>query len=123
MLILEFYTIEDFQLAENKVIAKLRLNPKHEIYTGHFPDQPIVPGVVQLQIVKELVEKATNQKMMMTEMSFAKFLRMIIPQTSALITFVIDFNQKNNAISFAAQITGEEVTYSKVKGTFSIVNQ
>ncbi len=29
---------------ENSYNVEVELNPEHEIYEGHFPEQPVVPG-------------------------------------------------------------------------------
>ena len=119
MLIKDFYTIEDFVTLENQVQAKIRLNPDHEVYKGHFPDQPVVPGVIQLQIIKELMEKTLNQKLMLAQMSFAKYLQAIIPGKTPIFDLVIDFKVKENTLSFMEIVKNNKVVYSKVKGTFS----
>ncbi|MDR0605106.1 MAG: hypothetical protein LBG80_12460 [Bacteroidales bacterium] len=37
----------------------VKLNCNHKIFSGHFPDNPILPGVCALQIAKELLQKST----------------------------------------------------------------
>jgi 3-hydroxyacyl-[acyl-carrier-protein] dehydratase len=43
--------------------ASFLLNPKHAIFAGHFPGQPVVPGVCMLQIIKEGLEQALDKKL------------------------------------------------------------
>jgi 3-hydroxyacyl-[acyl-carrier-protein] dehydratase len=38
--------------------VKIELNPTHAIFSGHFPNNPILPGVCALQIAKELLQKS-----------------------------------------------------------------
>lgn len=37
--------------------VRVMLNPQHSLYAGHFPQQPVVPGVCTLQMIKECLEK------------------------------------------------------------------
>jgi 3-hydroxyacyl-[acyl-carrier-protein] dehydratase len=120
MLIKDFYEITEFRFTENQVLAKISLNPDHEVYEGHFPEQPVVPGVIQLQIVKELLEKAVDQKLTLNEMAFSKFLNMIVPQNSSTLAVLIEFNLKENYYSFSAVIKNEEIIFTKGKGKFSV---
>lgn len=122
MLIKDFYEITEFRFTENQVLAKISLNPDHEVYEGHFPEQPVVPGVIQLQIVKELLEKAVDQKLTLNEMAFSKFLNMIVPQNSPTLAVLIDFNLKENYYSFSAVIKNEEIIFTKGKGKFSVTS-
>lgn len=121
MLIRDFYAIEEFSTSENKVQALIRLNPEHEVYKGHFPGQPVLPGVIQLQIVKEIMEKAVIQKLLLSEMVFAKYLKMITPDKSQVLSLIIDFSIKENSYKFSAAIKDEGSIYLNVKGVFMMV--
>ena len=44
--------------------VQVMLNPQHAIYNGHFPQQPVVPGVCMLQIIKECIEKIQQDSLM-----------------------------------------------------------
>ena len=41
----------------NKLITRIKLNKDHDIYNGHFPNNPITPGVIIIQIIKEILEE------------------------------------------------------------------
>lgn len=45
MLINDFFTIKDIQNAE-KYIISIELNPKHKVYQGHFPGNPVLQEYV-----------------------------------------------------------------------------
>ena len=53
-----FYKVTHSEhINETDWVVQVMLNPQHAIYSGHFPQQPVVPGVCMLQIIKECVEK------------------------------------------------------------------
>ena len=62
MLLENFYKIIHIKEREDgKQAIEIELNPGHVLYQGHFPGQPVVPGVCTLQIIKESAEQiATN---------------------------------------------------------------
>lgn len=122
MLIKDFYKIIDFSFSKNQVLAQIRLNPDHKIYDGHFPNQAVVPGVVQLQIIKEMMEKAGNQKLMLTEMAFSKFLNMIIPKNTPILKLEIKFSLQGSLFNFSAIVKYEELVFTKVKGIFTVAS-
>ena len=123
MLITDFYTIKDFQLTENHIQAQILLNADHEVYTGHFPEQAVVPGVIQLQMIKELMEKAANRKLLLSEMGFAKFLNAIVPESSSVLSFIIDFQESNDQIKITATIKDDRLVYTKMKARLTWKNQ
>ncbi|MCH5599874.1 hypothetical protein [Niabella ginsengisoli] len=79
MLIDNLYTIEQFDNANEKLTATIIIDEGHKIFEGHFPGQPVLPGVCQLQIVKELLEKGLNKTLFLSEASQCKFLQMVDP--------------------------------------------
>ena len=91
-------TIDDFNFN-----IQIELNPKHEIFDGHFPNNPIMPGVCMIQIIKELTELFTSQKLFLSKVSNVKFMAIINPFTHSVLD--LNLNIMNN---------GEEV---KVKNS------
>ena len=79
MLIKEFYKIISLSSDEFGINSTIKLNQDHEVYKGHFPEQPIVPGVIQLQIVKEILESHLQKKLFMGNVIQVKYLIPITP--------------------------------------------
>ena len=44
MLIEGLYTTDHFSFEDNTVNASITLNNDHDIFKGHFPGNPILPG-------------------------------------------------------------------------------
>mgnify|MGYP000156204278 CR=1 FL=1 len=84
MLVKDFYTVLSIEVENQKLQATIRLNPDHALYQGHFPEQPVVPGVMQMQIMKEILEQQVQQKLQVNNISQVKFLNMIIPNVEPL---------------------------------------
>lgn len=79
---------------ENGVItAGISLNAEHAIYNGHFPGAPVTPGVVQLEIVKEILQVALDRKVRMKAMRTCKFLQIINPLETTSLTISIKFTE------------------------------
>lgn len=74
------YTLTDFRREESAITAAIRLQSAHEIFTGHFPGRPVLPGVCMLQISQELLEKATGTRLLMHRTGQVKFLQPVDPE-------------------------------------------
>lgn len=83
------------QNQEGDIVAIFSFFPESEIFKGHFPDNPILPGVAQLEAVKYLIGITLSCKCTLQQASSIKFFQPILPNQE--FTFVI--NYKNNGDS------------------------
>ncbi|HET6264827.1 MAG TPA: hypothetical protein VFD95_08210 [Usitatibacter sp.] len=68
------------------VTTPLAVARDHPAYAGHFPGNPILPGVVILAEVMAVVERATSRASHEWEVANAKFLAPVAP--GAALTLV-----------------------------------
>jgi 3-hydroxyacyl-[acyl-carrier-protein] dehydratase len=118
MLIRDFYHIESQDHDQGEITALIRLNADHAIYNGHFPGLPVVPGVVQLQIIKELVEGALQEKLLLTNMSSAKYLQMIIPSKNSRLACSISYKHVEGLFKITAAMKEKDLVFTKIKASF-----
>ena len=62
---------------------RIRLNPGHEIYKAHFPEQPITPGVIIVRMAMELLSEALGRKAHLVGAPNIKFSSPLFPQAEA----------------------------------------
>jgi 3-hydroxyacyl-[acyl-carrier-protein] dehydratase len=122
MLIPDFYHIESQHHDQGEITTVIKLNPDHEIYKGHFPDQPVVPGVVQLQIIKELLEARIEHKLLLSNMASAKYLNMIIPEKHTKLECQITIKEADGVKKITAAIKEKDLVFTKIKASFTIVH-
>ncbi|GAB3655188.1 hypothetical protein GCM10027594_28480 [Hymenobacter agri] len=94
-----FYTLESPPAATpTSAQAIIRLNPDHAIFAGHFPGQPVVPGVCMLQIIKELLETALGQRVQLARAGNVKFLAVLEPRANAIVEVRLTFESSEGGI-------------------------
>ena len=80
MLLKDFYKIISLEkTAESKYLGMILINEEHEVFKGHFPGNPIMPGVCMMQIIKELTEQIIESSLFMQSLSNVKFMALINP--------------------------------------------
>lgn len=62
-------------------------NGAHEVYQGHFPNQPVTPGVVLMDACLEEIKKHTQINYVIAEAKTMKFMQMVLPEQELKITF------------------------------------
>jgi 3-hydroxyacyl-[acyl-carrier-protein] dehydratase len=128
MLMDNFYTIIDRVKAEDvtgglsdkpgkRYDFTIKLNPDHPVYGGHFPGNPVVPGVCQVQIIKELTSVVLEKEVILSQSDNIKFLSMIRPEETPVLKVTIDIREKETGFwNVTGIISKDEQVFLKFKG-------
>jgi len=93
MLLKDFYKVISIEnTAENNYLAMILINENHEVFKGHFPGNPIMPGVCMTQIIKELTEQITESSLFMQSLSNVKFMALINPFNTPELRLELDIS-------------------------------
>ncbi len=124
MLLNDFYKINKIEnKSESDIFSEIEINPEHEIFKGHFPGNPVMPGVVSLQIIKETVSLHTGKKLMLTKAKNIKFTAMIKPDVHPILFLKINYSEtENNELKVSAEIYFEEIIFLKLSGLIFVIN-
>ena len=122
MLLNDFFTIMDTESSASEIWVELLINADHKIFEGHFPNQPVVPGVCMMQMVKEILEQVLGKKTNLVKAADMKFLAVINPQVNNLIHTSIRYSIfENGRINITASLFKDELVHFKFKGEFTFV--
>jgi 3-hydroxyacyl-[acyl-carrier-protein] dehydratase len=120
MLLKDFYKILEINKKDNEnTTALIELNKHHEIYKGHFPGNPVVPGVCLTQLIKEIMEIIEQHELMLVYADYIKFMAIVNPEINEklYIDLKIKVKEDNNK-----QVTSEThyngTVFYKFKGDF-----
>lgn len=94
------------------IVAKLYLDPEWDIFKGHFPDEPVFPGVLAVEAMAQTVdcmvmtvEKYRELTPLFAEIQKARFYKRILPgQTVYLTAKVVEANEMKDMIVAKARL-------------------
>lgn len=105
-LLTNFYRITLAEsLNEKDWSVQVMLNPQHPVYGGHFPGQPVVPGVCMLQIIKECTETICQTTLLYRQITSCKFLSAINPNETPELKFSFTIRKSEDG-SFQLLVEG-----------------
>lgn len=91
MLLKDFYIITSKeQVSDSKYNFIIKLNKEHDIFKGHFPGNPVTPGVCMMQIIKELAQDISGFKLQLKTTSNVKFMAIINPEIKPELKLELD---------------------------------
>jgi 3-hydroxyacyl-[acyl-carrier-protein] dehydratase len=117
----DFYTIETSNKKDDStIVATIKLNSEHDIFKGHFEQMPVVPGVCQTQLIKELLQLEIGKNLTLTVGNNIKFTGMIIPTQHPSFQIELKYTCAENKYTVDAQLFFETIIFTKFKGTFTL---
>ena len=118
----DFFDLSFTPVTSRSVLATFNINPSHPIFEGHFPGQPVVPGVCMMQMLKELLEKVIEKETRLRKADYLKFLAIIDPTENPTIQAELSYsNDEAGAIIVIARLYNEKITFLKFKGQFTLL--
>lgn len=121
MLIEGLYTVQSLEQNELEVRATVKLNAEHEVFKGHFPGSPVMPGVCMIQMIKELTEQSLNKKLFLSVASNVKFMAIIDPNVNETIALTLNISEDEGIVKVKNITSYEETVALKLSATFKIL--
>ena len=117
-----FYTVTELTKGENAVDATIKLNASHAIFEGHFPNNPVTPGVVEMEIVKEILSLGLGKPLKMKTMSSCKFLAVLNPINVENVHVKISITEMDDAfVRISGQLADDTTSFLKIAATYTIL--
>ncbi|ASZ11470.1 3-hydroxyacyl-ACP dehydratase [Chitinophaga pendula] len=115
-----FYTIVQEHAEEGQPLRlSIALNAAHPIFEGHFPGQPVVPGVCMMQTIQELLERKLERKLQLKKANSMKFLNAINPLHHPEVAIELQHTtQEDGTIKVNALLKSDPLTFMKFQGVF-----
>lgn len=110
----DFFTIvSKNSISEGAYSYVVELNAGHKVFEGHFPGNPIVPGVMSMMMIRMLAEESLGRTTRYTVVKDCKYLQTIIPDGTALTV-----NVTTDGTALSGEIfSADSVCLMKIKGT------
>lgn len=108
------YKIESRLTDVATLTYKVRILQDCFIYDAHFPTMPITPGVCIIQLVRELLEEATNKNLEIVGLKNVKFLSVMPPTSDCVEVVFTKIAVNETGYGAQAVVKGSKLTYAKL---------
>lgn len=115
MLIKDYYTKELISNEGNEYNFRIQLNSECTVYQGHFPNEPVSPGVCNIQMIKELAETIIGKETFMNNMNLCRLTTLITPKTHPSMIASLSLDEKDGIYKLKATLGNEDNTYLEMK--------
>ena len=99
------------------ITATLEIDKNNEIFAGHFPGQPVLPGACMLQMVKEVLESTLNITIRLKKAEQIRFPALINPGIDNILQLTIRYTAEEEIRATGSLTALHEICF-KFKATF-----
>lgn len=97
------------KVEKDEITAQVTTDAQSSWFAGHFPDNPVLPGIAQLKMVADLISAATADDLQMTGLSRIKFRKIVRPGELLAIHATVGKLKDQYAFRITSSIGDEEV--------------
>jgi 3-hydroxyacyl-[acyl-carrier-protein] dehydratase len=118
----DLYTINTLAKEDGAATVVLSLNASHQIFKGHFPGQPVLPGACMLQMVKEIMELVTGSPLQLKKANHLKFISLVDPSKTRILQMDI-MHEVDDGIHVNATLLRDGDVCLKFSGVFQVLEK
>ncbi|UII34797.1 hypothetical protein LVD17_13365 [Fulvivirga ulvae] len=116
------YTLDKVERnREGHYTVNAELNVDHNIFKGHFPGQPVLPGVCLLEMLKEILNQETGRSYFLSEGTNIKYVKLVDPTLDNRLKFdiITKADPKGLIVTASTFLENGEANF-KFKGLFEL---
>jgi len=97
-----WYVLKDLKSSDSKELrVEVQVPRDSPWFSGHFPEEPILPGIAQLGMVFDAIKQSSDRNLIISSVSRVRFKQIIRPDDQLRI---IATPQKDHAESYVFRI-------------------
>jgi len=100
--------------AENDIRAVIQVPATSPWFEGHFPGEPVLPGLAQIGMVFDVIKKASEGELRVLSVSRVRFKRIVRPG-DRLEIIATPLKKEADAYTFQIHIQGDQVSSGVVR--------
>ena len=108
------YSVLETKEEKGNVNYLIEIDFSHPVFQGHFPEKPVLPGVMMCDIIRYQCSNFLNLDLQLFEAKNIKFLRMIVPSKNNIYKLKIAIKEIEKNYNVAASIIQDDKTYFKI---------
>lgn len=115
-----FYSVIEEGRALHEAVFVVSILPDCNVYEGHFPGNPVCPGVCNIQTIKECAESLVGKELTIKTIKQCRLTAVATPQVCPELTVTVKEEKKEGGYLITANIRDDKQGYMELKGEFQL---
>ena len=101
---------------EGRAVYHVAILPNCNVYEGHFPDNPVCPGVCNIQTIKECASLLVGKELRISSIKQCLLTAIATPTVCPEVDVEVEVSESDGKYSIVATISDEKRQYMAFKG-------
>lgn len=109
--------LEISEIQDQKMSALFKFPKELDLFSGHFPGNPILPGIVQIEMIRFALEQSMGRPLSILSIKKTKFAHLIDPDTPIRVSIHItpdNTDDQHEILSVRATLKIEDTLAGKI---------
>ncbi len=115
----DYYRITGAETAGGNGVFHIALCPDCGVYRGHFPGNPVCPGVCNIQTVAECAGRLAGRPLEIAGIRRCRMTAVATPEESPRLDVTIHLAPAEDGYDITATVSGAGRTFMELKGTLT----
>ena len=116
LLLNKFYRVVSREEKDNNIVFHVELLPECDVYQGHFPGNPVSPGVCNIEMIKECVMQVVGRKLVMNKLDRCRLTAVASPSVCLTLDVTVHVEEGESSVKVLASIADAQQQYMDFKG-------
>lgn len=112
----KYYKIVNANVDGLNAVYRMILLPGCDVYRGHFPGNPVCPGVCNIETIKECAMLLVGRKLLISTIKQCRLTAVASPALCPEVDVTVSLLPTEKGFSVTAKIADTERTYMEYKG-------
>lgn len=116
----KYYKIVHESVNGLDAVYRIAILPDCDVYRGHFPGNPVCPGVCNIETIRECAMLLTGRKLFIGTIKQCRLTAVASPSVCPEVNVSISALPTDRGFAVTAKIADAEKTYMEYKGDMAV---
>lgn len=97
---------------------RMSIDPASPVFEGHFPGNPVLPGVIMVEAVRQGLSEVMGRVFRLHSSQATKFLAVVNPIHDPEVMLSFSFSEEAEGVKVDARIFHDATVFFKMKAVF-----
>lgn len=117
LLLNKYFTLDAKTVSGHGANCKVSLKKDCDVYRGHFPGNPVSPGVCNIEMIKECFNIINGCNLRIKSIDRCRLTAVASPTESPAMNVELEWSEAENGVMLTATLSDAERQYMDFKGT------